>query len=137
MTTTEPARATQEDARKQQLNSLIETWNLERKNWVLQAISNCVLGASSGYQKNVFRHLIKRVLDPLRVDPGVQADSLLLLGNWKQGEAQYPKTYRKDKGRAFWTVEFPYFNLVGRGNRPRTVLNSAWKTTKTSRKKRS
>jgi hypothetical protein len=104
---------------------------LQRQNWVLQAISNCVLGYSEGFQKNVYRHLIKRCLDPLRVDPGVVVDSLLMLGAWRAGRAQFPKVYRKCKGRrSWWTVKFPHFNLVGRGNRPRTILNSAWKTTR-------
>jgi len=133
--TTEPARL--EDPKKeQQLSLLIEQWNTKRQTWVLQAISNCVLGEAEGFQKNVYRHLIKRVLDPLRVEPGVQIVSLLMLGAWKAGRLKVPKEVRKNKGRAFWTMEFPFFNLVGRGNRPRTVLNKAWKTTRTVKKKK-
>jgi hypothetical protein len=134
--TTEVARAPEEtDPKKQeQLASLIELWNLQRQNWILQAISNCVLGEAEGYQKNVYRHLIKRALDPLRIDPAVQVESLLLLGAWKNGTATFPVELRRHKGRAWWTVNFPGFNLVGRGNRPRTILNKEWKTTRTRTK---
>ena len=136
---TDPVRAFQSDAKEQHLAFLIEKYNTNnRQNWVLQAIANCVLGNAEGFQKNVYRHLIKRMLDPNRVSPDKQVESLLQLGGWKCGQFQYKKQSRRgktkqgktQKGRAWWTIRFPHFNLVGRGNRPRTVLHSDWKTTK-------
>lgn len=116
------------ESKREYLRHLVELWNSPgtRKNWVLRAISDCVLGAAEGFQKNANRHLIKRLLDPNRVDPSKQIDGLILLGQWKKGDIQFPKRYQKSKGYPFWVISFPYFKLVGRGNRLRTVLKSEW-----------
>jgi hypothetical protein len=136
MSTAEPAREATtlpdpiEKNNRKLLPLLIEKWDLSPKTWVLQAISNCVLGESEGYQKNVYRHLIRRVLDPMRVEPSARIESLLMLSDWFKGQSPYKKATRKEVGRKWWAVEFPHFNLVGRGNRPRTVLHSKWDTAK-------